>query len=226
MSRQHYPSGDRGDRALWSGREVTLGDNKRAQDAWAKYTGRPIERGSGYGVRHIWGRPWDPDAFTAGWNLCYMPYWLGMLTEDQHPHPDVARVIQQVSFDLYFREQPVCAMPGFVQDPAMDLSAFVAANPVRLLRPLEARARRVSASPVAGEAGAVERVLQIRKERSQSWSNLEKAARALLNLQHEPFGTRNVESSAKSVVRTMARDTGLTIVELAAIFDRQRTGSA
>ena len=24
-------------------------------------------------VRHIWGEPWNPDASTAGWNLCYMP---------------------------------------------------------------------------------------------------------------------------------------------------------
>lgn len=193
---------------------MTLGDNKRAQAAWAKYTGRPVQRSSGYGVRHIWGHPWDPDAFTAGWNLCYMPYWLGMLTEDQHPHPDVVRVVQQVSFDLYFREPPVCAMPDFVSDPGMDLSAVVAANPVRFLRPELVR---------APHSRGFEGVLQIRKARSQSWSNLEKAARALLDLPHEPFGTRKVESSAKSVVRTMARECGLSIGELAVIFERQRT---
>ena len=49
-----------------------LGDNAYAQYAWQKYTGRPIERRSGFGVRHIWGNPWNPDAFTAGWNLCYI----------------------------------------------------------------------------------------------------------------------------------------------------------
>jgi hypothetical protein len=108
-----------------------------------------------------------------------MPYWLGMLTEDHHPHPDVARVIQQVSFELYFRERPVCARPECVRDPGMDLAALI------------------------------------------EWSNLRKAACALLEQPHEPFGTRNVEASAKSVVRTMMRESRLTIVELAAIFERQ-----
>ena len=36
----------------------------------ARYTGRRIERASGYGVPHVWGHPWDPDAFAAGRNLC------------------------------------------------------------------------------------------------------------------------------------------------------------
>jgi hypothetical protein len=222
MSRQHYPSGDRGDRALWSGREVILGDNKQAQTAWARYTGRPIERGSGYGVRHIWGNPWDPNAFTAGWNLCYMPYWLGMLTEDQHPHPDVARVIQQVSFDLYFRETPVCTQPESVSDAGMDLTTLLAAYPVRVLRPTETPKRRVSL-PVGGvePSTAMQTVLRIRKERSQSWSNLRKAARALSALPHEPFGTRNVEATAKSVVRTMMRESRLTVAELGDIFEGQ-----
>lgn len=227
MSREHYPSGDRGDRALWNGREVILGDNARAQMAWARYTGRSIERGSGYGVRHIWGNPWDPDAFTAGWNLCYMPYWLGMLTEDQHPHADVARVIQQVSFDLYFRERPVCAQPEYVTDPGVDLTALVAAHPVLLLRPTAAAKPRPPALSGAAEASTgMQKVIGIRKARSQSWSNLRKAARALLGLPHEPFGTPNVEASAKSVVRTMARDSRLTIGELADIFERQCSGGS
>ena len=72
-SREHYPNLDKGNRATWRGREVKLDDNSAAQRAWVWYSGRPIERASGYGVRHIWGHPWDPDAFTAGWNLCYMP---------------------------------------------------------------------------------------------------------------------------------------------------------
>gem|GEM_PF-1928419 len=223
MSRQHYPGGDRGDRALWGGREVILGDNARAQMAWARYTSRPIERGSGYGVRHIWGNPWDPNAFTAGWNLCYMPYWLGMLTEDQHPHPAVARVIQQVSFDLYFRERPVCARPEYVRDPGMDLAALIASNPVRLLRPTAAakQGQSLLAASSIEPSTAMQKVIEIRKQRSQSWSNLRKAACALLEQPHEPFGTRNVEASAKSVVRTMMRESRLTIVELAAIFEQQ-----
>ena len=81
FSREHYPNLKKGDRATWKGQDVKLDDNSAAQRAWAKYSRRPIARASGYGVRHVWGHPWNPDAFTAGWNLCYMPFWAGMLTE-------------------------------------------------------------------------------------------------------------------------------------------------
>lgn len=77
MSREHYPGKRRGEFAEWRGRKVRLDDNARAQMAWAKYTQRAIARDSGFGVRHVWGNPWDPDVFTAGWNLTYMPYWAG-----------------------------------------------------------------------------------------------------------------------------------------------------
>ena len=70
--------------------------------AWERYTGRKLSRGSGYGVRHIWGEPWNPYFYTAGWNLCYMPFWAGMLTEAQHPHEKLPDAIQQASWDLYF----------------------------------------------------------------------------------------------------------------------------
>lgn len=218
MSREHYPSGDRGDRASWKGQDVILGDNARAQMAWAKYTGRPVSRGSGYGVRHIWGHPWDANAFTAGWNLCYMPFWLGMLTEDQHPHPRVVAVIRQVSFDLYFRNDPVCAQPDFVRDPEFAMPADGAEDSVRLLRPMR-EPRAAQARVVAGTSKGVDRVIEIRKERNQSWTNLQKAARALMGRPHEPFGTPAVASSSKSVVRSMLRESMLTLDELASIFD-------
>jgi hypothetical protein len=70
-SREHYPGLERGEPAVWQGRAVRLSDNARAQMAWERYT-RPLLRGSGYSICHIWGHPWDPVAFTAGWNLAYM----------------------------------------------------------------------------------------------------------------------------------------------------------
>ncbi|HKO58509.1 MAG TPA: hypothetical protein VJ276_21770 [Thermoanaerobaculia bacterium] len=214
MSRQHYPSGDRGDRALWNGKEVLLGDNAGAQAAWEKYTGRPIARGSGYGVRHIWGQPWDPSAFTAGWNLCYMPFWLGMLTEDQHPHPDVPLVIRQISYDLYFADRPVCAIPDYVRDPQFDLSPWAALS-IRLL----GREATESGTGDGAESGGLRKVLEIRKQTNQSWSNLQKAVNALLGRPYQPFGTSAVASSAKSVVRRMEREARLTLAELASVFE-------
>ena len=132
-SRKHYPERNKGDRATWQGREVKLDDNSAAQQAWKHYTGRPIERASGYGVRHIWGHPWNPDAFTAGWNLCYMPFWAGMLTERQHPHPELEGAVRQAAWDLYFRDNPVCAPPKFVADPGIDLDALLGDQPILLL---------------------------------------------------------------------------------------------
>ena len=75
-SREHYPGIDKGQTTTWkaaAGREIILDDNSRAQMAWERYTGHGLARRSGYGVRHIWGNTHNPDAFTAGWNLCYIP---------------------------------------------------------------------------------------------------------------------------------------------------------
>lgn len=50
--------------------------------------------------------------------------------------------------------------------------------------------------------------------RKQSWSNLCKAVLALQAKPHSPFSTSNVETTAKSVVKLMARRTGLGLVAL------------
>ena len=221
-SRTHYPALDKGAAAEWLGRQVKLDDNSRAQLAWAKYSGRPIARGSGYGVRHIWGNPWDPDAFTAGWNLAYMPFWAGMLTEDQHPHPGVQVAIKQASWDLFFRDEPVCAAPSYVSDPGIDLDVLLDGQPLLLA---------LGGSAVQGELGArqtgtdleltdpTEAVLELRRRMNASWSNLGKAVRALQGLEHVPFGTQNVENSSKSQIRRMMRETGLGLPVLASLID-------
>ena len=132
-SREHYPKLQKGAQASWQGRTVKLGDNAKAQQAWSRYTGRPVQRGSGYGVRHVWGHPWNPDAFTAGWNLCYMPFWAGMLTEEQHPHRLLALAVRQAAWDLHFRDNPVCTPPEFVTDPGINLDAVLGETPVLIL---------------------------------------------------------------------------------------------
>ena len=123
-SNDYFPELRKGSPTTWSsgdGRRIILDDNSQAQKAWEKYTGRKLARGSGYGVRHIWGNTHNPTAFTAGWNICYMPYWAGMLTEDQHLHLELQQAIRQASWDLYFSEDPVCEIPDFVQNPGLDL---------------------------------------------------------------------------------------------------------
>ena len=135
QSREHYPQGRKGQPAIWKagdGREVILDDNSRAQLAWERYTGHRLLRRSGYGVRHVWGNTHNPIAFTAGWNLCYMPFWAGMLTEDQHPHPQLQKAIRQASWDLFF-DTPVCDPPDFVSNPGIDLSVLLKGNPLLIL---------------------------------------------------------------------------------------------
>lgn len=230
-SREHYPRLEKGQIAVWAGdgREVKLDDNQRAQMAWRKYTGHRLARRTGYSVRHVWGHPWNPDAFTAGWNLCYMPFWAGMLTEQQHPHPELERAIRQASWDLYFRDSPVCQSPEFVTDPGLDLTSLLDGQPILILGQITSSctkrtetAKFISLDTLLGE---VERMKAIRIQRHQSWSNIRKALRSLQGLAHEPFGTPNVERSAKSCVRKMRDEIALTFVEIDALLDEQAWGN-
>ena len=222
VSREHYPGMDIRSAAIWSGdgREVRLGNNQRAQNAWAGYTGHPIARGSGNSVRHIWGRPWDPDMFTAGWNLCYTPFWAGELTEDQHPHLELQKAIRQASWDLYFRDAPVCEPPDFVGDPGVDLDSILDGQLLLILN------REPSNEPRRPDAtgGVFERVKEIRRQKNQSWVNIRKGARLLQDKDYEPFGTTNVENNAKSCVRKICRETGISFSQLENILDEHSLG--
>ncbi len=218
LSRKHYPKRDRGARGTWKGREVRLSDNSVAQSAWARYSGRRIERASGYGVRHVWGHPWDPDAFTAGWNLCYMPFWAGMLTERQHPHPVLEAAIRQAAWDLFFRHDPVCVPPDFVTNPEIDLDALLCGQPILVLVEEADRADRPTVPPGASDDEISARIRDIRSASRQSWSNLLKAVQALQGKPHEPFGTRNVQATAKSTLRRIQRETGLDLAALESLL--------
>lgn len=222
-SRRHYPGLDKGQQTVWpgDGREIRLDDNQYAQNAWAQYTGRDIERRTGYSLRHIWGNTHNPDAFTAGWNFCYMPFWAGMLTEDQHPHLELRNAIRQASWDLYFTDSPVCQPPDFVENPDLDLLTILGQQPLLILgRATPARSTgqhgQISNLEIGGEF--IEHVKEIRSATHQSWSNICKAVRALQDKEHEPFGTRNVENSAKACVRRIMRETGSTATQIESLL--------
>ena len=157
--------------ANWNGRTVRLDGNAKAQQAWSRYTGCPIQRRSGYRVCHVWGHPWDSDAFTAGWNFCYMPYWAGMLTEDRHPHPELPTAVRQAAWDLHFRDDPVCVPPDFFSDPGMNLDAILEGLPVLVL----AGRNPAAVAPDASRGDINEVLRDVRSMRRQSWSILCKA---------------------------------------------------
>lgn len=204
-SRTHYPGKRKGEEAVWSGngRTITLDDNSHAQQAWKRYTGT-ILRKSGYGVRHIWGHPWDPDAYTAGWNLCYMPFWAGMLTEKQHPVPQLQAAVHQASWNLYFADNPVCPPPDFVENPQFPLDEILQGQSIQILS---------DSSETQTRLGLEESLVKIRSERHQSWENLYKGARSLQEKPHEPFGTKNVENSSKSTVRTIIKRSHIPCIQ-------------
>ena len=228
-SRKHYGNLGKGTEATWSGDgravRVRLDDNSRAQMAWERYTGRPLFRGSGYGVRHIWGEPWNPDFFTAGWNLCYMPFWAGMLTEKQHPHPKLEKAIKQASWELYYRDNPECEPPNGVKDQNLDLTYLLDNQPILVLgkesvaQPTHVETSSRSSANAPGDKA--ETIRTVRSQAHQSWSNIRKAVRALQGLPHDPFGTPNVENSAKSCVRKIQSETALGFAEIEAILDEQ-----
>ena len=214
-SRKYYPRLDTGAEAIWpgDGRKVVLDYNQRAQMAWERYSGQPRAKRTGYSVRHIWGHPWNPDAYTAGWNLCYMPFWAGMLTEEQNPLEELEQAIRQASWDLYFRDNPVCQPPEFVQDPGLDLRFLLDGQPVKILHQLKAGRPRVSVSNPE-ESNALDVVKEIRSGTHSSWVNMHKASRKLQGKPYEAFGSQHVERKASSCVRRISRETGLTFEEI------------
>ena len=229
FSREHYPGKRKGDYAIWpgDGREIRLDDNQYAQNAWQGYTRHKIARGIGYSLRHIWGEPWDPDAFTAGWNFCYMPFWAGMLTERQHPYPELQAAIRQASWDLYFGDNPVCEPPDFVEDPGVDLDSLLNGQPLLILHKKSTNqtyspsSKPSESAPPVTDDEVFERVKEIRRRRNQSWVNIQKAVRELQGKPHDPFGTLKVEAKAKSDVRKICREANLSVDQLEAILDEQ-----
>ena len=88
----------------------------------------------GYHVAHVWERVYDPECFTAGWNLCLKPGFPKLFTEQQDRIKLLHQVIQQAAFDLYFKDN-TAGFPtlSFMTDPGMDLSARLPSVTLNLL---------------------------------------------------------------------------------------------
>ena len=157
-----------------------------------------------------------------------MPFWAGMLTEEQHPKPELQQAILQASWDLYFRDDPVCEPPDFTRDPGIDLGSILGGQPLRIARRESSygggRSKLATPVIVDTEQGLFEHIKRIRRQAKQSWVNIRKASRFFQDKEHEPFGTKNVESSAKSIVRKIQRETGLSFAEIEEILDDRGLG--
>jgi len=106
---------------------VQVCDNTKARLAFAAFSGLVMAgdrdgRIRGYHVAHIWERVYDPECFTAGWNMCLMPGFLKLFTEQQDRIELLHRVVQQAAFDLYFRTRSIgLPAPSFVTEQGLDL---------------------------------------------------------------------------------------------------------
>jgi len=63
-----------------------------------------------------------------------MPFWIGMLTEDQHPHRDLQQAVKQASWDIFFADNPVCEPPDFVRDPGFHLAGVLRGQRPQVIR--------------------------------------------------------------------------------------------
>jgi hypothetical protein len=87
--------------------------------------GDRVDRIRGYHVAHTWEHVFDPACFTAGWNLCLMPGFLKLFTEQQDRVELLHQVIQQAAFDLYFKDCSLALQPAeFVTTRGLDLNAL------------------------------------------------------------------------------------------------------
>lgn len=138
-SREHHKEKHRKDQSVWKGRSVKVCDNTKARRAFASFSGLLMAgdkkgRIRGYHVAHIWEHVYDPECFTAGWNLCLMPGFLKLFTEQQDPIPLLQQVIRQAAFDLYFKGSAIgLPTPLFVSDPKLDLKAKFPSTAINLL---------------------------------------------------------------------------------------------
>ncbi len=138
-SREHHKGKQRKELSVWEGRAVKVCDNTKARLAFASFSGLLMAgdkegRIRGYHVAHIWERVYDPECFTAGWNLCLLPGFLKLFTEQQDRIALLHQVIQQAGFDLYFKEDVLgMPTPPFVTAPGIDLGTRFPSMTLNLL---------------------------------------------------------------------------------------------
>ena len=230
-SSQHYHGLNQGSLAKWpgDGRKVKLDSNHAPQNAWTRYTGQEIIRGSGYSIRHIWGEPWNPDAFTAGWNFCYTPSWAGDMTESQHPHPELQMAIRQASWELYFRNNPVCDPPDFVADPGMDLAALLGGQPILVMRrespSSSPHQRSTDSEGQSSYENVFEHIKDIRRRTGGSWVGIRRASRLLQGKTYRSFDSKNSEAKAKYCARRIYSETDLPFADIEVILDEHGLGN-
>ena len=221
LSRKYYPGLEKGSEAMWhgNGQRVRLDDNSHAQNAWQRYTGHELARGL-----WIWGKAYlgtslGPLISSRPAGICAIcPFGLACLRKASIPFPALVQAVKQASWDLYFRNNPVCPLPASITDPGLDLHATLDGRPLLILERNDGSKYSTGQYKVNcrtdSKQSAFEQVKAIRMQTHQSWINICKASRSLQGKTYGAFGTRNVENGAKSCVRRIHRETGLSFHQI------------
>lgn len=113
-SNEYHPLKAKGAESVWLAQPVKVWDNTKARIAFGRYIGRAMNAANrevsvGWEVAHIWGRVFDPEYFTAGWNMVLIPGFLRVLTEEQAGLPLFNQCLQNLAWRIFFEEGPVAA---------------------------------------------------------------------------------------------------------------------
>ena len=87
-------------------------DNTKARLAFGRYCGLKMggvnrNLAIGWNVAHIWGRVYDPNFFTAGWNICLLPDFLRNFVEGQSQNSILSLLLQVAGWKVYEDVIPV-----------------------------------------------------------------------------------------------------------------------
>lgn len=96
----------------------------------------------------------------------------------------------------------------------MNLAELLGDQPLLVLAPGTSTTAAGDGRLFTNSQTATTIIIGIRARSNQSWSNVLKAIASLGGRPHDGFGPPNVEASAKSVVRKMMLQTGLSLDEL------------
>ena len=181
----------------------------------------------------------DPEAIkSSASSMKYIRDIKGYLTESYNrPDEDFVELLARkalpkgVSLTQRQREQfkdlTKRAFADFIEDMGVNLDSLSSHQPSSVSDSetpnREGTPPQTVSELVDIENGAFERVRK-QKRRNESWVNIRKGVLALQDKPHEPFGTRNVENTAKACVRRISKETSLSLAQIENVLDERGLG--
>ena len=127
-----------------------------------------------------------------------------------------------------FRDLTKRAFADFIEDMGVNLDSLSSHQPSSVSDSetlnREGTPPQTVSELVDIENEAFERMKGVRAQTHQSWVNIRKGVQALQGKPHKDFGTPNVGNTAKSCVRRISKETGLSLAQIENVLDERRLG--